>query len=74
VLQALRAHPGAGSAYPFGDAVHYTDARRDRDGETIAAELRTYLRSRGLGDVRVAEEPPGIEDVFMALMRAPAAA
>jgi ABC-type multidrug transport system ATPase subunit len=74
VLQVLREHPHAGSVFPFGDAVHYTDARRERDGEAIAAELRTYLQSRGLGDVRVSVQPPGIEDVFMALMRAPAAA
>ena len=74
LLEALRAHPGAGSVFPFGDAIHYTDVRADRSGESVADELREYLRGRGFGDVEVALAHPGIEDVFMALMRAPAEA
>jgi len=76
LLEALRAHPGAGSVFPFGDVVHYTDARAGGDGPAIAAALRADLVSRGITDAEVEIVPPGIEDVFMALMqrRATAAA
>ena len=69
LLAALRAHPGAGSVFPFGDVVHYTDARVGGDGERIAAELRQDLAARGIEDAEVEVVPPGIEDVFMALMQ-----
>jgi drug efflux transport system ATP-binding protein len=69
LLEALRAHPGAGSVFPFGDVVHYTDARVGGDGERIAAELREDLAARGIADAEVEVVPPGIEDVFMALMQ-----
>jgi len=69
LLEALRAHPGAGSVFPFGDVVHYTDARAGGDGPAIAAALRDDLVSRGLADAEVEIVPPGIEDVFMALMQ-----
>jgi ABC-2 type transport system ATP-binding protein len=70
LLQALREYPSARSVFPFGDTIHYTDARADVDPERTATELRDYLVSRGLGDARVAVVEPGIEDVFMALMQA----
>jgi ABC-2 type transport system ATP-binding protein len=69
LLEALRAHPGAGSVFPFGDVVHYTDARPGSDAQTIAASLREDLAARGIGDAEVEVVPPGIEDVFMALMQ-----
>ena len=69
LLEALRAHPGAGSVFPFGDVVHYTDARPGGDAQTIAASLREDLAARGIGDAEVEVVPPGIEDVFMALMQ-----
>ena len=69
LLEALRAHPGAGSVFPFGDVVHYTDARPGGDAQTIAASLRGDLAARGIGDAEVEVVPPGIEDVFMALMQ-----
>jgi ABC-type multidrug transport system ATPase subunit len=74
LLHALREHPGAGSVFPFGDAIHYTDARADRSGERVAAELRDYLRDRAFPDAEISVVRPGIEDVFMALMRPPAGA
>jgi ABC-type multidrug transport system ATPase subunit len=74
LLRALREHPDAGSVFPFGDTIHYTDARADRSGESVAAELRGYLHDRGFGDVDVTVARPGIEDVFMALMREPSVA
>ena len=75
LLRALREHPYAHSVFPFGEAVHYTDQRVDREASEIAAELRRHLAARGLADAAVSVTEPGIEDVFMALMqRAPKAA
>jgi ABC-type multidrug transport system ATPase subunit len=69
LLDALRAHPGAGSVFPFGDAVHYTDDQPGGDARAIAASVRDDLRARGIEDAEVEVVPPGIEDVFMALMQ-----
>jgi ABC-2 type transport system ATP-binding protein len=69
LLEALRAHAGAGSVFPFGDVVHYTDARPGGDARAIAASLREDLAARGIADAEVEIVPPGIEDVFMALMQ-----
>ena len=75
LLRALREHPHAHSVFPFGDTVHYTDQRVDRDPGDIAAEVRGHLAERGLADATVSVIEPEIEDVFMALMqRAPKAA
>jgi ABC-type multidrug transport system ATPase subunit len=75
LLRALRESPHAHSVFPFGEAVHYTDDRTDRDAQAIAEDLRRHLAERGLGDADVSVIEPGIEDVFMALMRnAPAEA
>ena len=75
LLRALREHPHAHSVFPFGETVHYTDQRADRDAGEIAAELRGHLAERGLADATVSVIEPEIEDVFMALMqRAPKAA
>ncbi len=75
LLQALRALPNAHSVFPFGDAVHYADARADRDAAAVEAELRGALEQQGITDAEIAPIEPGIEDVFMELMlREPAAA
>ena len=75
LLRALREHPHAHSVFPFGEDVHYTDQRVDRDGREIAADMRGHLAERGLADAAVSVVEPGIEDVFMALMqRGPRAA
>ena len=69
VLAALRALPHAASAYPFGDEVHYTDARIDVAPDRVAAEVaRTLDATLGAGTYRAAPIEPGIEDVFMARM------
>ena len=70
LLGVLRAFPHAHSVYPFGEEVHYTDARADADPEAIAAELRAYLRRERFDDASVAPAAAGIEDSFMALMGA----
>ena len=72
VLLALREYAHAHTVYPFGDAVHYTDDRAATAAETIAPQLREYLAARG-ESVDIAPITAGIEDAFIALMRAPAA-
>jgi ABC-2 type transport system ATP-binding protein len=72
VLLALREYPHAHAVYPFGDATHYTDAREGMASATIAPPLREFLAERG-ESVDVAPIAAGIEDAFIALMRAPAA-
>ena len=71
---ALRDSPRALTAYPFGDTLHVADARTDVSPETVAAEVRAWLVSRGFADVRVEPAPPTIEDVFIARMGAQAGA
>jgi len=67
-LLALRESPRAQSVYPFGDVLHYTDARADAPADAVAADVRTFLEARGFKDVRVEPTPPTVEDVFMARM------
>jgi ABC-2 type transport system ATP-binding protein len=71
VLLALRESPHAHAVYPFGDTLHYVDARRGGAGSAIAEELHTFLASRGFGDAQVAPTPPTVEDSFIARMGAP---
>ena len=65
LLQTLRAYPYTRSAYPFGENVHYTDARE----AASPSELSRYLESQGFGDAVVRPIDAGIEDVFMAKMQ-----
>ena len=64
LARALRAHPHAQSVFPFGESLHFTDARDRAD----AGALRAYLADRGIAGVSVTPIEAGIEDVFMALM------
>lgn len=68
LIQALHGYPHAASAFPFGDELHYSDARLDLAPAAIAGELRAYLQSKGFADAEVTPMRPGIEDAFMALM------
>ncbi len=67
-LQLVRAFPHARSAYPFGEALHYTDRRTDASPARIAGELASHLTAQGLADVDVRPTAPTIEDAFIALM------
>ncbi|MFN2566459.1 MAG: ABC transporter ATP-binding protein [Gemmatimonadaceae bacterium] len=71
LIQALRAYPHAVSVYPFGDELHYSDARASLTADRIASDLRQYLHARGFTDAEAAPIRAGIEDAFMALMGAP---
>jgi ABC-type multidrug transport system ATPase subunit len=71
LLQALRRFPHARSVYPFGEEMHYTDARADGDPAAVAGEVEGWLRAEGFADAHAAPIAAGIEDSFMALMDAP---
>ena len=71
MIQALRRFPHAASVYPFGDALHYSDARRGAASDAVAEEVRGWLRREGFADVAATPIAAGIEDAFMALMGAP---
>ena len=68
LLRVLREFPGADSVYPFGDKAHLT-ARHHGPGP--ADELASFLRQRGMQDVTIEKATPGIEDIFMDLMKQP---
>ena len=69
----LRTLPHVASVHPFGAELHVADRRPIAAG-AVAAELRDALRARGHGEVEVVPIEPGIEDAFMALLGAQAAA
>ncbi len=48
VLGALRRFPHAASVWPFGESLHYTDARDDVDDDAIANELRAFAQAQGV--------------------------
>jgi ABC-2 type transport system ATP-binding protein len=72
-LLALREFPHTRTVYPFGEALHYTDARQEPAGR-VGPEVEAFLRGRGFDEVSAREIPASVEDVFMARMGAPAAA
>ncbi|MGH7517467.1 MAG: ABC transporter ATP-binding protein [Gemmatimonadales bacterium] len=65
LLGALRRFPHAAAVWPFGEALHYTDARRDAAPELIARELAAHVESAGLSGVSMAPINASIEDAFM---------
>jgi len=69
-LLALRTSPHARSVYPFGDVLHYTDARADAPAGQIEGEVRAFLNSSGFADVVVTPIAATVEDVFIARMTA----
>ena len=68
LLQALRNLPHVASALPFGETVHYSDARGDRAPEAILRDVVAALHEAGIEDATGRVIPPGIEDVFIELM------
>jgi len=71
LIQSLRDYQHANAVYPFGDEVHYSDARTGVAPDAIAAELRMYLTGQGFTDLRVTPISAGVEDAFMELMGQP---
>jgi hypothetical protein len=70
-LRALREFPHTHAVYPFGETLHYADARRDLAPERIAAEVEAFLASRGFAGAPVERTAPTVEDTFIARMGAP---
>ncbi len=73
LLGALRGFPHAAAVWPFGESLHYTDARTDAPAGLIAGELRAHLEAGGLRGVTLEPIPAGIEDAFMWYMAQEAA-
>ena len=71
LMRSLERFPHARTVYPFGETLHYTDARAGAPPEAIEREVRAHLAAAGIGGVDVAPIRAGIEDSFMALMGAP---
>ena len=73
LLRTLRRYPHARAVQPFGEELHYTDARADADLAAVAGEVAAWLRAEGFADAEAAPIRAGIEDSFMALMGEPEA-
>lgn len=71
LVKILREYPHVSSVYPFGETLHYSDTRNDATPELVADDLRRYLATKSVTNVRVAPISAGVEDVFMELMGAP---
>lgn len=65
VLSVLRDFPHTTGAWPFGETVHYTDARADLAPDVILSELRRWASARGITDLEGEAIAAGIEDVFI---------
>jgi len=70
VLKALREFPHVGTVYPFGEDLHYTDARSDAGDADISREVAAFLAARGFEAERIEAISPGVEDTFIARMTA----
>jgi ABC-type multidrug transport system ATPase subunit len=63
-LALVREHPAVRDATIFGDAIHALAG-----GESDAGALESYLRQRGVRQVRCRSARPSLEDVFVTLTR-----
>ena len=65
LINDLRAHEKAESVFAFGQFVHFTGINDDVE----PSELDIYLEAQNHKNILVEEIKPGIEDVFMELMK-----
>lgn len=70
-LLVLREYPHAHTVYPFGETLHYTDARTAVPDAEIVKQLGEFLASRNLAGVSAEVIPATIEDSFMAYLGGP---
>ncbi|HEY4335883.1 MAG TPA: ABC transporter ATP-binding protein [Puia sp.] len=63
LLREVRAYAGTKSCFAFGDALHVSFSNGASDG------LLRYLEGKGLADAKVERIRPGIEDVFIHLLK-----
>ena len=73
-LLALRGYQHTASVYPFGDELHYSDARADVLTVEIERQVTQFLEGAGFTGVQVRSIAPGVEDTFIARMGEPEAA
>jgi len=67
-LQAIREYAHTHTVYPFGESLHYTDARSVVSELEIVRELAAFLSSRGIQDARIEPTRATVEDTFMERM------
>ena len=72
-MRALRDYGHTHTVYPFGESLHYTDARPEAPPGQIANELGAFLETRGVHAARIDSIPATVEDVFMERMGGPGA-
>jgi len=70
-LRAVRDYANTNSVYPFGETLHFTDARADTAPDAIVRDVEAYLNEHGISDAKVSPTEPTIEDTFIAQMGAP---
>jgi drug efflux transport system ATP-binding protein len=70
-LRVLRDFAHTKAVYPFGETLHFVDARDDVAPEQVVRELSAFLGERGIVDAKISTSEPTIEDTFIARMGAP---
>jgi len=65
LINSLKEYKHNHSVYPFGEFVHYTDARSDFN----PTELETFLKSKNLTNISIEKTATTIEDTFMELAK-----
>ena len=65
LINSLKAYEFNHSVYPFGEFVHYTDSRTDFNPK----ELKVYLESKNLSNIKIEKTVATIEDTFMELAK-----
>lgn len=68
LIRDLRLFPSAGSVFPFGESIHYTDTRTTLKEHEIK-QVSDFLAANGHEHVKISVTQPTIEDVFMQLMQ-----
>ncbi len=67
LINDLRGHHKAEAVYAFGQYIHFTAI----DDDIEVTEMEQFLKNKNHQSIIVEEIVPGIEDVFMGLMKAP---
>ncbi len=65
LINSLKAYKHNHSVYPFGEFVHYTDSRPDFN----LNDLKVYLETKSLTDIKIEKTVATIEDTFMELAK-----
>ncbi len=70
LLRTIREYSHTHTVYPFGESLHFADARSDAPGNVIARELAGFLKERGIHDASIEPAAATVEDTFMERMGA----